>query len=225
MTELNSPITANEADFLPMSALQHLRFCERQCALIHIEQMWEENRLTAEGRQLHSRVHERGTESRRNLRVEFSVRLRSVELALAGIADVVEYHRRTDGTDHEYWLPFPVEYKRGKRKPDTSDEVQLCAQAIALEEMTGCTVPDGAIFYGRERKRKIVQFTDVLRKETAALAVRLHALLHELVLPAPVNDTRCDRCSLRDVCMPESIKKGKNVRGWFERHVIEGDDT
>lgn len=216
-------INANEEDFLPMSALQHLRFCARQCALIHIEQMWEENRLTAEGRQMHSRVHERGAESRRNLRVEFSVRLRSAALGLVGVADVVEYHRLTDEAEHVYWQPFPVEYKRGSRKPDTSDEVQLCAQAIALEEMTGCSVPSGAIYYGRERKRMAVMFSDILRGETAALADRLRHLIDGGILPPPVNDDRCARCSLRDLCMPGSVSAGNKVRKWFERTVDEGN--
>ena len=121
----------SEDELLPLSALQHLLFCERQCALIHIEQAWAENRLTVEGKNLHAKVHEADDESRGDLRIVRGLRLRSLRLGLVGQADVVEFHKQGDA-----WLPFPVEYKRGKPKPEPCDEVQLCAQAICLEEMT-----------------------------------------------------------------------------------------
>ena len=122
--------TYNEEDLLQLSALQHLLFCERQCALIHIEQIWSENLFTAEGKIMHEHVDTGRKESRKNLRIQFSVPIRSLSLGLIGKADVVEFHR-----DGAMWIPFPVEYKRGKPKGDNSDRVQLCAQAMCLEEM------------------------------------------------------------------------------------------
>ncbi len=143
-----------EDDLIPISALQHLIFCERQCALIHVEQAWDENRFTAEGRIMHERVHEAGEDSRGTVRVARGLSLRSLRLGLIGKADVVEFHRVERGR----WRPFPVEHKRGKPKPDESDKVQLCAQALCLEEMLGAEVPSGAIFYGRTRHRLEVAF-------------------------------------------------------------------
>ena len=135
-----------EDDLLPISGLQHLLFCERQCALIHLEQVWAENRLTVEGKNMHDRVHEREAESRPGIRIVRALRLRSLRLGLTGMADVVEFH--LDSGVRSQGLPFPVEYKRGKPKADYSDSVQLCAQAICLEEMLSCTIPAGALFYG-----------------------------------------------------------------------------
>ena len=160
-----------EDDLLQLSALQHYIFCPRQCALIHIEQQWVENRLTAEGRIMHERVHSEGKESRGEIQVVFGVALRSMKLGVVGKADVVEFHLtgaqqvnvidEALAAEHRkgksyFWVPFPVEYKRGKPKQDSSDKVQLCAQAICLEELTGLEVPAGALFYGKKRKRQPV---------------------------------------------------------------------
>ncbi len=131
-------------ELVPLSALQHHLFCPRQCALIHVEQVWAEDAATAEGRLLHERVDAGGAETRPGIRVERGVALRSVRLGVSGRADVVEFHGRPP-------VPFPVEYKRGKPKPHRADEVQLCAQAICLEEMSA-TGPAGALFYGTTRR-------------------------------------------------------------------------
>ena len=137
----------SDEELLPLSALQHLIFCERQCALIHIEGQWNENFLTALGRVMHEKkVDTPASESRGDLKVEYGMLLRSLRLGLAGKADVVEFHKQPDST----WLPFPVEHKLGKPKVDDSDKVQLCAQALCLEEMLKVNVPGGAIFYGRQ---------------------------------------------------------------------------
>ncbi len=192
-----------EDDLLQLSALQHLLFCERQCALIHIEQAWEENRLTAEGRVLHERVHESGDESRGSVRIVRGLRLRSLRLGLAGMADVVEF-RRVDLKSQK--TPFPVEYKRGKPKPDDCDLVQLCAQAICLEEMLNCEIPAGALFYGKTRRRLEVEFTEELRLKTAATAERLHKLVEAGVTPPAVYEKKCKACSLFSLCMPENKK-------------------
>ena len=149
----------SEDELLPLSALQHLLFCERQCALIHIEQAWSENLFTAEGRIMHERVDSGGRESRGAVRLAYGLALHSFRLGLAGKADVVEFHR--DGAGN--WQPFPVEHKRGRAKKENWDRVQLCAQAICLEEMLGTAVPAGALFYGKSRRRQDVVFDAELR--------------------------------------------------------------
>ena len=131
-----------------LSALQHIIFCERQCALIHIEQLWSENVFTAEGKIMHDKVDTAKQETRKSVSVEYGVPLRSLRLGLVGKADVVEFHRQEDN-----WHPFPVEYKRGKPKSNNCDKVQLCAQAICLEEMLNCKINEGALFYGTTRTK------------------------------------------------------------------------
>jgi CRISPR-associated exonuclease Cas4 len=189
----------SEDDLLPLSALQHLAFCERQWALIHLEQQWAENSLTAEGRRLHERAHDGPDETRGNLHICRGLRLRTLRLGLTGIADVVEFHPQNDGPAR----PRPIEYKRGKPKPGRWDEVQLCAQALCLEEMLTLSVPDGAIFYGQPRRRMEVHFDASLRAETEWLALRLHELQNAGVTPAAVLAPHCKRCSLHNVCLPE----------------------
>src|SRR5271157_4827256 len=138
-----------EEELIPISALNQYDYCPRRCALIHIEQMWDENRFTAEGRIMHEKVHQEGNESRGPVRIARGVPLRSLRLGLVGVADVVEFHKISKDT----WQPFPVEYKRGKPKADYCDLIQLCAQAVCLEEMLSIAVPCGALFYGRTRRR------------------------------------------------------------------------
>ncbi|HVU32027.1 MAG TPA: CRISPR-associated protein Cas4 [Opitutaceae bacterium] len=182
----------------PLSALQHYAFCPRQCALIHVERLWAENVLTAEGRVLHERAHELGTESRRDLRVARGLPLESSSLGLHGVADIVEFHRQSDGS----WQPFPVEYKRGRPKHEPIDAVQLCAQAICLEEMLGARVPTGALFYGKVHRRHDVLFDEALRSETQRLATEIHTLLRAGRPPPAIYAARCHSCSLFDLCQP-----------------------
>ncbi len=208
-----------EDDLLPLSALQHLVFCERQCALIHIEQAWDENRFTAEGRVMHERVHEAGEESRGEVKTARDLSLRSLRLGLVGKADVVEFHREAGGI----WRPFPVEHKRGKPKPDESDMVQLCAQALCLEEMLGVRVDSGAIFYGRTRRRLEVDFDGSLRGQTEKTAARLHELIESGVTPKPDYTKKCKSCSLVDLCLPQAIRKRVSVAGYLDRMLEEGD--
>jgi CRISPR-associated exonuclease Cas4 len=186
---------------LPISALQHLAFCPRQCALIHIERQWAENRLTAEGRLLHEKAHEAGSESRHDVRVARALPLQSTTLRLHGVADVVEFHHQPDGT----WLPFPVEYKRGRPKQEPIDAVQLCAQAVCLEEMLGLAIPAGALFYGATHRRQDVAFDDTLRAETAQLAQAAHALVATGRTPPPEFGPKCRSCSFLDLCRPEAV--------------------
>jgi CRISPR-associated exonuclease Cas4 len=206
-----------EADLLPLSALQHLLFCERQCALIHLEGAWAENRYTAEGRHLHEVADSAVGESRAGVRTARGLALQSLRLGLSGRADVVELHPASTGPATPgvapgavlpglpgRWWPFPVEYKRGKPKSGPADEVQLCAQALCLEEMLDVEVPEGALFYGKTRRRHEVRFTTELRRLTEQTAAQLHALFERRVTPAPVNDARCRRCSLVDLCLPSA---------------------
>jgi CRISPR-associated exonuclease Cas4 len=186
------------SDFLPISALQHLLFCERQCALIHIEGLWAENRLTAEGRLLHARVHDAGDERRHGSEIVRGVELTSQRLGLYGVADVVEFSN--DGP------PRPIEYKRGRPKSHAADQVQLCAQAMCIEEMTGCRVIEGAIFYGKTRRRTVVLFEPALRAATEDTASRLHALIAGGVTPKAQREPKCDRCSLLNLCMPDILR-------------------
>ena len=204
-----------EEDFIQLSALQHFVFCQRQCALIHIEQLWDENRLTAEGRIMHEKVHEQDRESRGNIRIEYGVPLRSLKLGLSGKADVVEFHC----IDKNSWQPFPVEYKRGKPKLDHCDAIQLCAQAMCLEEMMFIPVPKGAIFYGRTRRRFDVSFDESLRRETEEIAQKTHQLIASGKTPPPVYEKLCESCSLMRECLPKTIGKRPSVKRYLTRMV------
>lgn len=206
-----------EEELLPLSGLQHLIFCERQCALIHIEQAWVENRLTAEGRIMHERVDSKDCESRGNVRIEYSMPLRSLRLGLVGKADVVEFHRKpVPGKEkHKIWVPFPVEYKRGKPKKDNSDKVQLCAQALCLEEMMKIEIHEGALFYGKTRRRLDVPFGIAMRQETEDAAKRLHDLFQSGRTPRPVYTKKCDRCSFIDTCLPKALGKTRSVDNYL----------
>ena len=211
-----------EKDLLPLSALQHLMFCERQCALIHVERQWAENRFTAEGRIMHERVHAADRESRGKIRYEYAVPLRSLELGLAGQADVVEFHKTEGGQGGQIsWQPFPVEYKRGKAKKANWDRVQLCAQAICLEEMLGVAIPAGSLFYGKTRRRREVIFDHALRAETKEAARRLHALVAGGRTPGPVYSARCDSCSFMGLCLPKAMGRQKSALKYLKKMVKE----
>jgi len=219
---VNSPILKpalyTEEDLLMISALQHLLFCPRQCALIHIEQQWTENRFTAEGRIMHERVDEAGKESRGRIRTVFGLPLRSLQLGLSGRADAVEYHRQGDeSSSTHFWQPFPVEYKRGKPKKNDSDLVQLCAQAICLEEMLTCSVPEGAIYYGKPRRRMTVVFDETLRQKTTETAFRLHELLGSGRTPQARYEKKCDSCSLLSLCIPKVTGTSRSVQGYLAK--------
>ncbi|MCW5759921.1 MAG: CRISPR-associated protein Cas4, partial [Phenylobacterium sp.] len=167
------PLTSAEVEdrLIPLSALQHWLFCPRQAALIHVEGLWAEDRATAEGRLLHAQVDAGGAESRPGVRIARGVQLRSLALGVSGKADVVELHGRSSA-------PFPVEYKRGKPKSHRADEVQLCAQAICLEEAFDAPVPEGALFYGEKRRRTLVAFDPELRALTHRVAAEAREAIH-----------------------------------------------
>lgn len=226
-----------EDDLLPISALQHLAFCPRQCALIHVERLWDENRFTAEGHLLHQRVHEEGRELRTDVLSAKALSLRSLRLGLIGQADVVEFHRYHEGDPQGIellgrpglWCPFPIEYKRGRPKSNDIDEVQLCCQAMCLEEMLTATISAGALFYGKDRRRSDVAFTDQLRTRTKDLARELHRLVSSEVLPKATYDRKCRSCSLIDQCLPRVSTGRKKVNLYlskvFAPPAERGDDS
>jgi CRISPR-associated exonuclease Cas4 len=200
-----------EDDLLPLSALQHLLFCERQAALIHLERVWAENPLTMEGKHLHERVDSGEGETRGDVRIARGLPLRCLRLGLSGKADAVELHRVPEGEPGArlpdvpgVWCPFPIEYKRGRPKSHRADEVQLCAQALCLEEMLGTAVPAGALFYGQTRRRLDIAFDPDLRRETEKAAARLHEIFASRITPRPVREPKCDQCSLLEICMPDA---------------------
>lgn len=206
-------------ELIPLSALQHHLFCPRQCALIHVEQAWAENSHTAEGRVLHEATGELGSETRRGVRVVTSMPLVSRGLGVSGIADLVELHAGASG---DAWRPFPVEYKRGKPKVHRADEVQLCAQAMALEEMFGVELAEGALFYGKHRRRTVVALDDSLRTLTLEVASSARAMIRSGLTPAPVYaKSKCGRCSLLDLCQPKRLMRGQTASHWLVRQLAE----
>lgn len=180
---------------MAISALQHLLFCPRQCALIHVEQVWSENWFTALGRTEHQKAHTQGSEKKGNVLIARDLSLRSLELGLIGKADVVEFREG---------IPYPVEYKHGRPKTNRCDEVQLCAQALCLEEMLSVAIPEGALFYERPHRRTVVEFNSDLRELTVQTAQKLHALIQNQITPAAVYEkAKCEHCSLKDICLPD----------------------
>lgn len=194
-----------EDTLIQLSAIQHFLFCERQCYLIHAEQIWHDNVFTAEGNVLHERVDEQKLRSQgEGVRIEYGLLMRSLRLGLSGKADVVEFHRQEDGT----WRPYPVEYKRGRPKENRCDEVQLCAQALCLEEMLGVKIPDGALFYGKTHHRKEVIFDEELRKLTAEVCRKtINVIEKKKAPPAVYEKDKCDNCSLSEQCLPKANAK------------------
>lgn len=204
----------SDAEPIPLSALQHAVFCLRQAALIHLERLWEENRFTAEGHVLHISADKMGSRKVRGVRWTMALPLASKRLGITGIGDLVEFRRNPDRTE----TPYPVEYKRGKAKLHRADEVQLCAQALCLEEMTGQAVPEGALYYGETKRRVVVAFDDALRALTEQTIVELGAVLAaERTPPALFRTDRCRSCSLLDLCRPKAV--AKPARQWLERRL------
>ncbi len=202
-----------DADPIMISALEHWSYCPRQCALIHVEQTFDENLYTLRGRAVHKRVDEPVVEEQNGVRVERALPLWSKTLGLVGKADVVEFHGET---------PYPVEYKHGPHREQEHDDLQLCAQALCLEEMTGQSVPRGAIYHHSSRKRREVECTPELRAQVVQSIQAIRRMLTEKQLPPPVNDHRCTKCSLLESCMPAVVDEGRRasavVRDLFTIH-------
>ncbi len=179
-----------------ISALEHYSYCPRQCALIHVEQTFDENLYTLRGQAVHNRVDEVKTDYQEGIRIERALPLWSQHLGLIGKADVVEFHDE---------IPYPVEYKHGPRRKKEHDDLQLCAQAMCLEEMTGQAVPKGAIFHHSSRRRREVVFSQELRRLVTDTVQAVRDLLASKTTPPPVNDKRCTHCSLLESCMPSAV--------------------
>jgi CRISPR-associated exonuclease Cas4 len=190
------PEAAEDDGLVPLSALNHLLYCERRCALIHIEGVFVENVYTLEGKLAHEMADTPGYESVAGVHVVRALPLYSKRLRLVGKADIVEFR---DGT------PYPVDYKRGKRKKWVNDDVQLCGQALCLEEMLGVAVPRGAVFHAQSKRRREVEFTAALRQQTRVLIERLHALFTSRAVPRAELKPQCEGCSLHEVCLPELV--------------------
>ena len=205
-----------DSDLIALSALQHFLFCPRQCALIHVEQVWADNVATAEGQVAHERVHALETEVRRGVRTVTGMPLRCRALGVSGIADVVELHRSGQAS----WRPYPVEHKKGRPKAHRADEVQLCAQAMALEEMFGGTVPEGALFYGQPRRRSVIAFDAALRALTERVAADTRALLAQGRTPRMAYEKkRCDACSLIEICRPRTTGAVRSASAWLSAQL------
>lgn len=198
---------ANPDEYLLMSGIQHFCFCRRQWALIHLEQQWAENIRTAEGQLQHARAHEEASEKRGELLIVRGMRVVSHQLGLTGTCDVVEFRADPSGVPLQgregRWLPIPVEYKHGASKDNDADRLQLCAQAMALEEMLVCPVSQGALFYQQTRRREIVPITPELRKAALRMAEEMHHYFFRAYTPKVKPGTFCNACSLKELCLPK----------------------
>lgn len=215
-------MTYHDDDLLPISALQHYLFCPRQCALIHLEQVWAENHLTMEGLLMHERADSPTHETRprddgARVRVERALPIRSLELGLIGKADIVEFHVAAE-IDKAPRI-VPVEYKRGKPKSNDCDRVQLCAQALCLEEMCATEVTEGALFYGIRRRRTDVVFDNKLRQRTLQTIDALRTMINNRVTPPAIRTKACDKCSLIDLCLPDATGGNRSVARFMSRQL------
>lgn len=227
-----APSIYSDDNLILISALQHYVFCKRQFALIHLEQQWVENTLTAEGRLLHERVDHPMSESRRDLRIATAVRVTSLCLGIIGVMDMLEL-QKVDGTLNAqgvktaaklkglsgYWKPFPVEYKRGRPKSHRADEIQLCAQALCLEEMLDLQIKAGALYYGSIRRRTDVEFDDDLRDLTHKVAEEAHAMIDSGITPSPFYGKWCESCSVQELCQPKVVGKNRSAHKWLQCEI------
>ncbi len=217
----------NEEEYLMLSGIQHFAFCRRQWALIHIEQQWAENYRTTAGELMHKKAHDaEAFEKRGELLIARGLRIFSRELGLSGQCDVVEFHLDEDGIGlfgyDGKWKPIPVEYKRGTPKENNADELQLCAQAVCLEEMLQTEIPAGYLYYGENRRRSKVEFTGDLRETVKNAATEMHALFQRGHTPNAKPDKKCKACSLEGLCVPK-LQKAIKVRKYIEQGIQAKD--
>ena len=201
-----------EDEYLPLSGIQHFRFCRRQWALIHIEQQWADNLRTVEGEILHQRAHDSSlTEKRGDLLVARGLPIHSAALGVSGACDVVEFHRSPGGVPlarhRGTWSPVPVEYKRGREKEIDADRLQLCGQGICLEEMLSCEIPAGFLYYGETHRREEVPFTPELRGQVRDMLEEMHGYFSRQYTPKVKPSKSCNACSLKDICLPKLCGK------------------
>lgn len=204
-----------EDQLYPISALQHYLFCPRQCALIHLERVWEENQFTAEGNIVHRNVHGDRHESRPGIKYESGLHVRSRRLGIVGKTDLVEFHG--DGTT------VPIEYKRGKPKKNQCDEVQLCAQTLCLEEMLQLRIDVGYIYYNKRKRRTKVIFDEQLRKTTVDTIQQFQQMIASRMTPSAVREKKCDTCSLLRHCMPDCMRFKSGASQYNMRTLAKSD--
>ena len=214
-----------EEDFLQLSGLQHFKFCRRQWALIHIENQWAENFRTTDGAILHENAHNGDfTESRGNLIITRDMRIFSRTLGVSGACDVLEFHRGENGIPLKgkkgLWQPYPVEYKRGRPKETSMDALQLCGQAMCLEEMLCCDIPKGALYFGEIRRRVEVEFTEELRQEVRDCLTEMHELYRRGHTPKVKPTKPCNACSLKEVCLPK-LMRTTSVKTYLQKSLEE----
>jgi CRISPR-associated exonuclease Cas4 len=211
----------SEEDLLPLSKLADFVFCPRRVAFHLLECVWEENVFTAEGQNLHKKTHTADTENRPGIRIVRGLRIHSYRLGLIGQADVVEFHRADTGIPlpeaEGLWLPFPVEYKRGIQKERREYEIQLCAQALCIEEMLKAEIPCGALYYGQSKRRMEIDLSPALRQQTEDVARQLHELIDGRVTPTAKYEKKCGACSLYNRCMPKTTGMKKKVDVYMEK--------
>ncbi len=225
-------MTYPEDELLPLAGLQHLAFCPRQWGLMYLEGIWQDNRLTAQGSVLHETVDNPGLIWKGSILTARAVRIRSFTLGVTGIADIIEFHTCLPELPEctpssqvslegfaDLFYAFPVEYKRGRPKIDNWDRIQLCAQAICLEEMLGCAIGNGAIFYGQPRRRESVTFHADLREQTRQTARRMHELWGQRITPRAFFEPKCRSCSILDWCLPPRRTKQSKVDDYLDRYL------
>lgn len=218
-----------EADFLPLSGIQHFAFCPRQWALIHLEQQWADNLRTVEGDLLHERVHDAFfTQKRNDVVISRGMRVFSHTLGVAGACDAVEFHRDESGVPLSVregtWRALPIEYKRGKEKTHDADQLQLCAQAICLEEMLVCRIEKGYLYYGETKRRTEVPFTADLRTRTAELFAKMHELSERGYTPKVKVTKACRACSLAQLCLPK-LCKNISAKAYISNHIMAKEES
>lgn len=224
-------MTYDDDQMLMLSGIQHYMYCPRQWALIHIEQQWDENRLTAEGQLLHQNVDNPAYRQKNGDAITLrSVHIASHSLGLYGVTDAIELLPSNDFTDaitHPrypgFWKPYPIEYKRGHRKPDERDEVQLAAQVICLEEMYGIHIPEAALFYHETRHREKIQIDEHLRQLTFGLSEAMHRTFESGFTPKAEERRGCRSCSLIDICTPELTKKTSVA--YYLKKIVDEETT
>lgn len=220
----------DDSIIIPLSALQHYIFCPRQCALVHIEHLWEDNELTVSGSILHQHVDSNSLSCTGNIIRASSLRLSSEKLLISGIADMVEFIKTDSESQYDNisttlpghrgkWKPYPIEYKHGAPKSHRADEIQLCAQALCLEEMLNVTIHEGALFYGKTRRRKITLFDDKLKNMTMETILKVRHLFITLKTPEPSYSKRCHSCSLFDLCKPHLFSLKTSSKEWLQKEL------
>lgn len=216
-----------EEDYLQLSGIQHYAFCKRQWALIHIEQQWNENYQTTAGMLMHEHAHdEMSVEHRKNILIVRGLRISSPTLGVSGQCDVVEFHQHKDGIalqgEKGLWKIVPVEYKRGIPKEDHEDELQLCLQAMCMEEMFVTEIKEGYLFYGEKKRRTKVEFTQDLRELVKHMLTEMHQFYVRGYTPNVKTSKQCRACSLAGICLPK-VQKGMNVVQYIDEYLGKGE--